>query len=103
MDDGIYYYNIMYILLSIHCHARQFWEGGDGNLMLVIKAESLAKLDWSDLRPGGSAQGAVIAYLDDAQCLSSDPLHDGVGDVRVSALIAKKNDARFAGPVRAER
>jgi hypothetical protein len=92
--------------VEVHCHARQFWEGCDGNLTLVSEAESLAKLDWSKLKPGDvlAVNGVhVIAYLGDDQCLDSDPLHDGVGVVRVSALIVKNNDAWFRGPVRVER
>jgi hypothetical protein len=92
--------------VEVHCQARQFWEGCDGNLMLVTQAENLAKLDWSAVKPGDvlAVNGVhVIAYLGDGQCLDSDPLHDGVGDVSVLSLIAKKNDAWFAGPVRVER
>jgi hypothetical protein len=92
--------------VEVHCQARQFWEGCDGNLMLVTKAESLAKLDWSKVQPGDvlAVNGVhVIAYLGDGQCLDSDPLHDGVGGVSVLAMIAKTNDAWFTGPVRVER
>jgi hypothetical protein len=92
--------------LPVHCSARQFWEGCDGNLTLVTEAESLAKLDWSKVKPGDVlAVNAVhvIAYLGDDQCMDSDPLHDGVGDVSVSVLIARKNDAWFTGPLRVQR
>jgi hypothetical protein len=92
--------------VEMHCSARQFWEGCDGNLTLVTEAESLAKLDWSKVKPGDvlALNGVhVIAYLGDHQCMDSDPLHDGVGDVSVSALMAKKNDAWFTGPLRVER
>jgi hypothetical protein len=91
---------------EVHCSARQFWEGCDGNLALVSEAESLAKLDWSKLKPGDvlAVNGVhVIAYLGEDQCMDSDPLHDGVGEISVSALIAKKNDPWFTGPVRVER
>jgi hypothetical protein len=92
--------------VEVHCSARQFWEGCDGNLTLVTGAESLAKLDWSKVKPGDvlAVNGVhVVAYLGDGQCMDSDPLHDGVRDVSVSTLIAKKNDAWFTGPVRVER
>jgi hypothetical protein len=92
--------------VEVHCSALQFWEGCGGNLTLVIGAESLAKLDWSKVKAGDvlAVNGVhVIAYLGDDQCMDSDPLHDGVGEVSVSALIAKKNDAWFKGPVRVER
>jgi hypothetical protein len=58
------------------------------------------------VKPGDVLAGHwvhVIAYLGDDQCMDSDPLHGGVGDVSVSALNAKKNDAWFTGPVRVER
>jgi hypothetical protein len=92
--------------VEVHCSARQFWEGCDGNLTLVTGAESLAKLDWSKVKAGDvlAVNGVhVIAYLGDDQCMDSDPLHDGVGEVSVSALITKKNDPWFKGPVRVER
>lgn len=92
--------------VEVHCSALQFWQGCDGNLTLVTGAESLAKLDWSKVKAGDvlAVNGVhVIAYLGDDQCMDSDPLHDGVGEVSVSALLTKKNDAWFKGPVRVER
>jgi hypothetical protein len=92
--------------VEVHCSARQFWKGCDGNLTLVTEAESLAKLDWSEVRPGDvlAVHGVhVIAYLGDDQCIDSDPLHDGVGVVSVSELLARKNDPWITGSLRVER
>jgi hypothetical protein len=92
--------------VEVRCSARQFWEGCGGNLTTVAEAESLAKLDWSKVQAGDvlALNGVhVVAYLGNGQCIDSDPLHDGVREVGVSRLIAKKNDAWFTGPVRVER
>jgi NlpC/P60 family len=92
--------------VEAHCSAREFWEGCDGNLTRVAVAEGLAKIDWSKVQAGDvlAMNGVhVIAYLGNGQCIDSDPLHDGVREVSVTDLIAKKNDAWFTGPVRVER
>jgi hypothetical protein len=92
--------------VEARCSAWQFWEGCNGNLAMVTEAESLAKLDWSKVKAGDvlAVNGVpVIAYLGDDRCIDSDPLHDGVEEVGVSALIGKKNDAWYTGAVRVER
>lgn len=91
---------------KVHCKARKLWEGCDGNLTQVTEAESLAKLDWSKAKEGDvlAVNGVhVIAYLGNGQCIDSDPLQGGVGEVSAAELMVKKNDAWYSGPVRVER
>ena len=91
---------------NTRCTARELWEGCGGKLAEVTEAESLSELDWSSVQAGDvlAINGVhVIAYLGDGQCIDSDPLQGGVGEVSVDSLIAKKNDAWFSGPVRVER
>jgi hypothetical protein len=91
---------------KVNCKARQLWEGCDGNLEQVTEAESLVKMDWSKAKQGDvlAVNGVhVIAYLGNGQCIDSDPLQGGVGEVSVRELMVKKNDAWYSGPVRLER
>jgi hypothetical protein len=92
--------------VKAHCNARELWDGCNGNMTQVTEADSFAKLDWSKAEAGDvlAVKGVhVIAYLGDGQCIDSDPLHGGVGEFKVSDLLAKKYDAWFTGPVRLER
>lgn len=92
--------------LQVHCKAKQLWEGCEGNLTTVLEADSLVNVDWSKARAGDvlAVNGVhVIAYLGNGQCIDSDPLQNGVKEVSISALIERKNDAWFAGPVRVQR
>jgi hypothetical protein len=88
------------------CTARELWNGCGGTLSEVAEAGSLGELDWSTVKAGDvlAMNGVhVIAYLGDGQCIDSDPLLGGVGEVSVDSLIGKKNDVWFSGPVRVKR
>jgi hypothetical protein len=91
---------------KIHCTAKELWEGCGGNLEEVTEAESLAQLDWDEVKPGDvlAVNGVhVFAYLGEGQCIDSDPLQGGVAEVGAASLSAKTNDTWFNGPVRVER
>jgi len=91
---------------QVHCTAKELWEGCGGKLEEVEEAQSLAKLDWSKVKPGDvlAVNGVhVVAYLGDGQCIDSDPLQGGVAEASAKELSEKTNDTWFNGPVHVER
>ena len=90
----------------VHCTAKEFWNGCNGNLEEIADANSLGDLDWNKVMPGDvlAVNGVhVIAYLGQGQCIDSDPLQSGVAEVSAKELASKTNDTWFNGPVRVER
>jgi hypothetical protein len=89
-----------------HCTAQELWEGCQGNLHEVTEVAALSEINWNDVKAGDviTVNGVhVVAYLGNGECIDSDPLQGGVQERSVASLLARKNDAWFAGPVRVQR